>query len=346
MLEMVEMVLHHNPLSDDQKFLILWVMSVTSTVSMIGAAWMACCIIRYGRLSMLSNRLLLYLALNDIMFNVSDLLMLVTNYTTNEGICIAHGVFYSFAQMTIPLLTFVIAFNLFSVVVMKRENMARREKYYLLFVYGLSAFLALLPLTTQGYGKANSQYRCWIRISQNQTDKEISIAHMWRSISVFIIPLLCMFGIIFCYTCIYLRVKKLTRLANASNREETSLQTHIRKEQRKRQGSLLKRLFWYPVIFVCLWITPIIRRLYNFNNGHEVIALIVLQYGTYTLTGLLNAIVWGILNPELVICVKKIPASEPSYDSSTISNFSKESMDTNNSITQTDKPNYQSLDVA
>eukprot|EP01130_Rhizamoeba_saxonica_P009668 TRINITY_DN3941_c0_g1_i2.p1 TRINITY_DN3941_c0_g1~~TRINITY_DN3941_c0_g1_i2.p1 ORF type:complete len:243 (-),score=32.25 TRINITY_DN3941_c0_g1_i2:590-1318(-) len=195
------------------------------------------------------------------------------------GFCIAQGLFLQYFQIATFCWITIIAFDLWMIVVRKRTRTSFLEKFYHIGAWVTALLFALFPLVTSSYGL--SGIWCWIV----NTDTASSV---WRFL-VFYIPLyLMILVVIVLYVMIIYNVIKYFKKSDTDDKSK------------KRVRRQLNRLKLYPIIFLLLYIFPIINRIYDWSSdGDQSFFLFLMQALTAPLLGFANGIVYVGLDPEM-----------------------------------------------
>jgi len=218
-------------------------------------------------------RLILMLTLGALVEGIADILNLVvfeneekSNY---NALCYTQGVLIQISQNTIFSWTTVIAVNLFIVVCSKKVT----DNLELVFhgvVWTWILFVTLIPLASNAYGPAGVW--CWLTKSEGQP-------YRW---AVFYGPLIVQVIVI---SVLYIMVIKSIRerLVVVTDGDNNALAKET-----------MNRLKLYPIIFVVLYIFPLINRLYDVASTTDSFFLYVMQSITSPLYGFVVAIAYGL----------------------------------------------------
>jgi len=168
----------------------------------------------------------------------------------------------------------VIALNLYLVVV-RTNDTSKLELLFHGIVWAFTLLCTFIPFASPGtYGF--SGLWCWFTWDSGQVFRWV----------LFYVPLILMIiSVAITYILILATVK--SRLENASE------------ENREKSEKLIVRLRAYPIIFVCCWIFPIINRIYDATNEYDSFFLYFMHALTDSAFGLLNAIAYSLIDPEM-----------------------------------------------
>mmetsp|Transcript_16760 Transcript_16760/g.23310 ORF Transcript_16760/g.23310 Transcript_16760/m.23310 type:complete len:339 (-) Transcript_16760:43-1059(-) len=245
---------------------------VLSSIALVTCTFVVIVIVLFRKYQFPSSRLILWLS-------VASALQTFSFYTPPKeevpSLCYFEAIWTSFFDWSIALWICVIATNLFQVVVLQKSGseIVSYEKWYHAFVWVISLIVALLPLSQSGvYGDSGAW--CWI----------VGTQQAWR-VGVWYGPLFFFFGyVIIMYFWI------LKRLYAPSD----ALQKEGEEEARNRKRAAVK-LARYPLIFIVLWIFPIINRAQNWISDSDGVFWLVLMHTICTsLQGTINSIVYCI----------------------------------------------------
>ncbi|KAJ8038413.1 Cyclic AMP receptor-like protein A [Holothuria leucospilota] len=173
----------------------------------------------------------------------------------------------------------IITVNLFLNAVLTIST-ERFEILYGAVVYCISILMACLPFIGNHYGPAGAW--CWVQEGDD----------VWR-FAVWYIPLFLLIGVMFIvYIIIVYRVNRQAGLWQGSYSPDQERQRAMLKE-------FVKPLKIYPLIYMILFIFPLINRLQNAisKSSEPIFAITLLHAVSSPLHGFINAVVYG-LNPD------------------------------------------------
>lgn len=223
-----------------------------------------------------SSRLVISMAFTDILVwtisfqsNIVKLSTGESMFLHNKKLCIFEGIIYnSFILMNI-VFTVVFSFSMMMEIKFDYLPLKHEKKIYFATVF-YSFFFSLLPIFLNGkaYGE-NDKFKCWI------SDHDLRFAgfysHLWLC---FLINL----GIV-----IYI--------------------LWLFKDFHYSQNYSIKKLILIPFIMLVCWTEPSIRRIIS---NDQIFWLQVLHYISIPLQGVLNSIVYGLINDTVKKKIKKI----------------------------------------
>jgi len=198
-------------------------------------------------------------------------------------LCYVQGMLIQICQTSSYLWTTIIAFNLFMVVV-KHKPMRSYELYYHVTIWIMVIVVTSLPLTTKSYGLGDQNYWCWIKNNN-------LMGNVWRFVTFYFPLYFCIALVIIMYMVIFRAIRKTFKsmpLKGGTNYSE---------KEKQRVKLILGRLKLYPIVFVILWIFPIINRIHNWVSHDEVFILFLMHVLTAPLAGFVNSIVYGLDPP-------------------------------------------------
>lgn len=275
MPEIIESLKLNSTKFGDQKIeIILIVFLFTSILAVLFQLFIMIFYIKYIDLKLRKNfpyRLILLLAFSDIIVwgmriesNIERIASGHTAYYYSENYCAFLGCMWNFFLLINILTTFTISSCLFLEVFNYKSG--EYEKYFYVFCFVYSLIFTLLPLVeNDAYGEDDG-IKCWI------TDHYYSIfrflgfyAHLWL---VFILNCFILFIILWKF-----------------------------RDLEEVPKKIVKKLVWFPLIMLIFWTEPSIRRIANAKD--DDFSLAVLQYIFMPMQGAANAVVYGLVHPEV-----------------------------------------------
>lgn len=270
-----------------QAYAMLACRMTAAALTVLGSIFIIFCIIYFKRYKSLGFRLIFFLALSSLVTGTINLIN-PANYIT--AICWIQGMVMQFSQMATFHWTCAIATNVFFVVVLEYDYKETKalEKYYHIAVWTSTFVFFTIPLLTLNYGPAGLW--CWI------TDR--AFGRYWRFLC-FYLPLYCyIIWIFIAYFSIILKITCTKKLIG------------------EKKWQVIIRLAIYPIVFVLIWICPIINRAQNWLYPDEPIFVLYLLHAiTAPSQGFINAIVYGLTDIMLDSirdkCCPCLPKSKP-----------------------------------
>ena len=256
-------------LDHDELEQLYFVTTTASILSLLGCLFIICAYLYFKEIRNLAFRLVFYLSIIDA---IHSLVFMIPNYRDNDGdsvLCKIQAVGLTFFTLADVLITAEIALVLY-VAVVKEKPIEKLEKWLLAVSLGMPLIAAILPFTTSSYGNAKGW--CWI------PDEGTHI--VWIIITLYG-PLWVIIAFnIYAYFSVIQKIK--AQLNMFSGKEESSRQ-------------LVKKLKFYPIILVVCFLVATIDRIYNFIHFGEPNYILTIIAGFFIcLTGILNAIVYGL----------------------------------------------------
>jgi len=202
----------------------------------------------------------------------------------SDQLCDFQAWWTSFFDWAIAGWIVIMAFNLHQTVVRNKRDTTHLEKYYHMVVWIAATLFATLPFLggTQVYGQAGAW--CWI-----VNDQQAWRFTMWYG------PLIIMF--VYVLT-MYIWIIRTLYAQKSSEFYQREAEEEIRT---KWQTSL--RLSRYPLIFIILWIFPIINRIQNWIADDDGVFFLVLMHALCTsIQGTINSITYCIDERILYHC--------------------------------------------
>lgn len=195
----------------------------------------------------------------------------------NDHLCDFQAWFVSFTDWLIALWICIIAFNLYQSVVLQKRNVIMYEKYYHLIAWLLSITIATIPLLISGnevYGPAGAW--CWI-VKEHQD---------WRVVTWYGPLLIFFIYVIVMYLYIIITLSKL-------NTNQIAFYHREGEDDIRNKWKASLRLSRYPLIFIVLWVIPIINRIQNWIMDDDgIFTLVILHTICVSMQGTINSIVY------------------------------------------------------
>ena len=258
-----------------------------SILSILGCIFIVTVYLSFKQLRIFSFKLILYLTIADFGHSLGNInSAFIIPKWINQPFCTMQALLDTYFTLSSVIWSGVVAYTLYSVVVLHKRNVEDNEKYYHIISWGLPAITCILPFITDSYEYYDSSSLwCWIK-----SDKEFYNI-IWQGVSLYI-PLwsVILFNI-FCYF----------RIIRAINNQIDFLSTD---ENYKNQ--LMRRLKLYPAILVICYSLTSFYRFIQFidiiDSQDTVLPTVALAIST--LVGFLNAVVYG-LNPTVKVAIRE-----------------------------------------
>ncbi|KAH3765518.1 slime mold cyclic amp receptor protein [Pelomyxa schiedti] len=265
-------------LSDQQALAIVWVRVSMSALSLAGTSSVLLVSLCLRQWKTTASRLVLYLLASSLVASLANLLSIGIGAKPElDPLCIAQAIIMQFGQVMEFAWVTAIAVHLLWGLVLKKGTTLKFEIILLGFVYFGAFLLTILPCLTSDYGPAG--YWCWI----TSADK---LGHMWQLVA-FYVPLSCCTTVMIV---IYVLVFRMAYKTFAKSRMSLLL---ARNGPRTSYQIMMQQLAIYPVVFVLVWIFPMVNRIQNWISDNDVFILYLLQVCTAPLLGFFNSIFYA-----------------------------------------------------
>jgi len=253
---------------------------VFSAVTCTTCTFIIFAIIIFRKFRFLSSRLVLWLTVSSALQTIAYFMPSEHSHTLS---CNFQAIWISYFDWTIALWICVIAFNLHQTVVQGNKNTPLYEKWYHVFVWSISLLAALIPLVQDNvYGDTGAW--CWI----------VKEEPLWR-FSAWYVPLFFFFAYV---VTMYAWIMKVLYKQKSSDFQQREAEEGARKRWRASV-----RLSRYPLIFIIMWIFPLVNRIENLINGDDGIFWLVLMHTICnSIQGTLNSVVYCIDEDILSLC--------------------------------------------
>ncbi|XP_068686916.1 cyclic AMP receptor-like protein A [Montipora foliosa] len=169
-----------------------------------------------------------------------------------------------------------ITFNIWKA--LRGDRAKRLEKYYHIISWSVPFVVACLPLIGDSYGPAGPW--CWVA-------GDVEYSAIWRFATYYIPLFLCIIAILVANIYIFVKYRqRAKRWEGVHGRNNTA-----EDEQRKR---VMNSLLAYPCIYLVLSLGPLAYRIHNAVSPKPSFVLILVHVISIPLTGLANAIAFGL----------------------------------------------------
>eukprot|EP01138_Halocafeteria_seosinensis_P009201 gb/GECG01009403.1/.p1 GENE.gb/GECG01009403.1/~~gb/GECG01009403.1/.p1 ORF type:complete len:438 (+),score=38.00 gb/GECG01009403.1/:1-1314(+) len=267
-------------LTNDEINAVIVTASVVSTLSMIGSGFIIFCYFHYKHLRNFAFTLVLVLSFNDFFNQITifltpdakDLNSMRDPGSKITPLCAAQATMESFFELSSILWTSAIAATLYMSVFMRLPATRIRSsfKYMVLVCQGIPLVLTAVPGALGKFGPAGAW--CWINKDEQGWRWGQFFAPLWLAI---------IFNAVV-YIMIIRKIKGFHRVTAAVDEESAQAMLNI-----------VKRLRFYPLILVVVWIMATVNRIVEEAKNEEVYALFFLQKIFSSTQGLLNAFAYG-----------------------------------------------------
>eukprot|EP00467_Chlorarachnion_reptans_P019472 CAMPEP_0114517478 /NCGR_PEP_ID=MMETSP0109-20121206/17915_1 /TAXON_ID=29199 /ORGANISM="Chlorarachnion reptans, Strain CCCM449" /LENGTH=365 /DNA_ID=CAMNT_0001698001 /DNA_START=9 /DNA_END=1106 /DNA_ORIENTATION=+ len=261
-----------------------------SAISFCGSSFIVLTYLRYPVLRTFIFQLVVWISASDIVYSIANG---IGNPGDGSDACYAQAVLIQFFGLSSAFWTACIAYTV-DRVFLKGYTIDQAQELKQVFhfiVWGVSAFLTILPATTGNYGQSAGW--CWIDVRSNA-----AAGTAWRFVC-FYIPL---WTVAAYNLSVYSRVRRA--LADAAGHGEANVK-NIRQ---------LQRMVYYPLVLVVCYIFGTISRIQQIF-GPPVYGLVILHTIGMSSQGTLNAIVYG-LTPSVrkTVFGSTVTEDEPAVD--------------------------------
>ncbi|KAH3745422.1 slime mold cyclic amp receptor protein [Pelomyxa schiedti] len=268
-------------LSDSQQTVILGIRIANSFLSLFGTCYVLFSSLVFRQFRGLSSRLVLYLMASSGAAAAVNLMGLGIGINPTETpLCKAQGVTLQFFQQAQFLWVCAIAIHLFIGLVLHKHPKRIYEITCHIVIWTLASIYTILPATTKDYGPAGVW--CWIKGEDD--DKS---GFIWR-LAVFYIPL-------FSYVLLVFVIYGMSFRAAQRVFRKVSIGDILCSKKKTPGLAILQRLAIYPLIFVVVWLFPVINRIQNWiNPDDEIFGLVLMQVLTAPLFGFWNSVFYSL----------------------------------------------------
>ena len=240
---------------------------IANSLSLLGSLSIISLFIIFKSTRSYAFKLVFYMSFADAIRSIGYILP-----DGSDSLCLAQAVLTSFGSLSGVMWTSIIAFSIYSVVVLELENISSYEKFMLLIGYVLPFCTILLPFTTSSYGKAEGW--CWLKLD----DYEI----IWRIVAFYAI----VFCVILFNSFMYYKVIQELKIDIGYLRATP----HDISEKK----TIHNRFSYYPLIIIICYTPALIKRLIEASTHKNYFPLDLVSAFFMSIVGLLNAISYGI----------------------------------------------------
>lgn len=228
------------------------------TLSAVCCLVVICLIVAYKKYLFFTQRLIAYLAVTAFFQTILYTLGRVNFYTSRpivDPYCFFAGFFHEYSHWTEVVSIVCIAFNIFSMGVLRR-NTARLEIIYVILILILPLTWSWVPFLHAAYGTAGP----WCGIRTLTRDCEDFRFGQILQPTLQVIPLYLILVIAFVLTCI--TACKVRRARNRwSGQFRHEVQVRVQDMEKE-----IRPLLWYPVIYLVLETPSVVNHLYHTFN--------------------------------------------------------------------------------
>lgn len=235
-------------------------------LSMVGALFIVAVYIAFKDLRCYAARLVVYMEILDFLNGVS--------YLLPKEWCVAQAVLSSYFSVASVLMTSVIAYSLYLATLRHSPDVEKKEWLFVTISLLLPLPGALLPLTTNSYGKVHGW--CWIKVS----NKDFWVPTTWR-LATFYVPL---WAIILVNTYVYSRILRVAREQYTCTLSQSST-----------YETVVKKLMWYPLVLALSYLPlTVVRVMEIVDPDSDHFVFLIVAGVAMGLNGFGNALVYGL----------------------------------------------------
>jgi len=257
----------------DDQYLLRIIVNCSSSLSLLGCAFIITSYILFDELRQYHLRLIFYLTIADAGSSIVGIVGSNTSHDSEDLICKLVGGSIQFFYLASLLLTSCIAHTLYRVIRQDDKYVERFEKYYVLLCLSVPAGIVIYLALTAKFGDAGLW--CWIDGSYG----------IYRLI-LFYLPL-CLVILYNAITYVLVSYKLYKERKNYTLLSE------------KRSSTIETTFRWFLLALVFCWMFAIFNRVQNYFQPTEPSLTLYVLHGTFTpLQGFCNSVIYG-LNDEL-----------------------------------------------
>ena len=277
--------------SDDQRNITL-VLLLANSLSLVGSLFIILAYVSL-RLNMFSFRLVVYIAIADVIHSIGLMLPL------SQPWCHIQALALEFSSVSSIFWTCIMAYSINDAVINQNNNVEYKERIFLFVGFALPAIITCLPEINSVYGYAGGW--CWI------TKKDENF--LWRIFCFYLYVLFVIGYIIVVYARVWRKVYREVLFALDD------------KEAQKMNKDLIMRLVFYPVVLIVCYTAVATKRATEEIDPSDSNFLLTLIAGLFmSLLGFFDALVYGLSKDvrDEIRRVCRPPQRTPSDTSNTI----------------------------
>lgn len=253
------------------------VKQTVSSLELIGSLFVIFIIWLFKTYKYFHQRLILALSVAALCGSISFML---------TGVPQERGTFCEFQAWLITYFVLALLFWVccitFNILRALRGDRAKRlEKWYHFVSWGVPVIFASAPFSEHVYGPAGPW--CWVA-------GDVENSAIWRFATYYIPLFICIIGLFVAYTYIFVTHRRQVQRWEGVHRMNNAADV----EQRRLLMNHINSLMAYPFIYLVLSLAPFIHRVYNAFYSDPSFVLILLHVISIPLTGLINAIAFGV----------------------------------------------------
>jgi hypothetical protein len=251
----------------------IWLtLQVTNSLSLFGSSGILFFYFCYPSSRSYALKLVLYMSTADILRSVGFLLP-----TSPRYFCLIQAVLTNFGSLSSLIWTSIIAFSIFSVVILEVTNIQKHEKYMLFLGYFVPIVLVWFPFITDSYGKDGGW--CWLRNDKWRL--------LWSIGDFYAIVVIIVIVNIFTYYRVISEIRFEIGLLLESPHDLSN------------KAMLFNRFSLYPLIIVICYLPILTERIYELATNESIYWLTLFSAAMTSIIGFLNAFVYGFTNNVL-----------------------------------------------
>ena len=274
---------------------LLYFRCVLSIISILFILSMLAVIILFKKYRFFTQRLILYLAISSLTYQVISALDVssIKAYSDQNALnyCILIAVLTQIVIWWPFMATIVIVFDIFVRAVLKKPT-ERLEIPYILVIFVLPVLINWIPLVDSAFGP--NRYFCWIKDENEDCETDYINGIIFRA-ALFFIP---------CYTIVAFMIISLVITIISINRSKKNYNGKFDPQAialKKQMEEEIRPILYYPIIFILTTVVSVVITIYNATNrensevGFIIIAILLLT--VFRLQGVFITLVFT-LDPE------------------------------------------------
>ena len=241
-------------------------LEICNCLSLLGSLSIMVIYFSYRSLRSFAFQLIVFMSLADIIRAVGFELS-----PDNRVSCEMQGILTNFGSLSSVVWTSIIAYCMYSVIVLENTDIVKHKRYFLVIAYLVPFVLSVLPLSTDSVGPAEGW--CWF--------KKDKFEYLWRIAGFYALLLIAISFNCFCYFKVIREINADLNMLRNSKHEIIS------------KSSFYQRLNYYPLVLIICYLPVLSKRLYEASTGSSLFWLTLLSAISTSTIGLFNAIVYG-----------------------------------------------------
>ncbi len=254
----------YSPYDSHDYTIVAAISSTMGAISFLACLFMIGIIILYKKYLFFTQRLILYLSIAAALVSFTTVLHIAERNGPN-WLCVGVAYVDHTVSWAVLIAITCITVNL-TLLVLFHRNTERLEKVYVIFIFVLPLTFSWIPFINEAYGKAGAW--CWIR-SEDDNCNSFTYGAILQLI-LWYIPLYILFIIL---TIVYVII--LVKLRRDRNQWTGQYDPTANKMQQVMQREI-RPLLWFPLIYLVLYVIPLINRIQGAASDDPVLALWIL----------------------------------------------------------------------